>query len=89
MKYIAKPVEHGWYISYSLVELQDDYRKESDWDTGLFRGWRMKQFESEGGDKIGEKYYDGEVCSFDEFWELTDEEYIDFCKENNLSHDTK
>ena len=73
MKYITKP--DNWFIPYSLAELEDDYREDSDWNSGLFYGWRICKKASAEAKKDGEIYHDGEICSFDEFWELTDEDF--------------
>ena len=78
MIYLAK--QHHWYVPYTIVTLEDDHRTYDEtgrinWNAGLFRGFRKKEYPSESPSaKMGEVYEDGEICSFDEFWELSEKE---------------
>ena len=62
MKYIS---DGTWFDKGSEIDLIDDYRPEL--NSGLFKGWRTCQKDIAENRKIGERYIDEEICSFDKF----------------------
>ena len=64
MKYVAK--SDTWFIAGKEVELVNDFRSENV-NMGIFRGWRICEIPEAENRLLGEKYYDEEVCNFDEF----------------------
>lgn len=69
MKYRAK--SNTWFDEGTEVKLIDDYRPQ--WNAGLFEGIRTCENPLSENRKLGEKYFDGEVCNFDEFDEVEED----------------
>jgi len=67
--------DDGWYKpGTEVVEYEgmrritlDEYKEAAKINQILTKGTRIKEFASEGGGEIGEAYFDGELCTLDEF----------------------